>query len=465
MVSLNNTYFKLVKIFVNEGYKNIKNYVIFHTILILFLLFLQFFDIHDVKTQMFANLFAVIFIMINSYYSCKIFFSDKRSWLVLFSKSKEVIILCFLINIPYFLFINLQLVMLGAKAYIAIMYSLFQYLFSISFGIFLGVYFNIIPIFILAIINFIFFNVYNATSYNNVLSVNTFLYNLDVLNYSSILSILCISIFSFLCITFYFFKEKKFLYLLLIPIFINVFSIGYEYLSYMKVKKESYKSFNIDGYMCYYKGLKEKDAKLLGEILVYSLEEYDKILDVSEKRKIYIEKAYLNDVLWIGNSKPKSFLSDKDKVTINVLSDAMINFNNIDIFSKNYVDDVIDVDNYINVPKNRYQRHLLQGISSAIGRNVGTRLKYNKLKNYYDYYLNFFYNTKYRPNRFNYVYNVAGYIYIKNTDEFKRLYLESYKINNDKEFIELLKNKFNNLYYDKDVNYIITEAFRGKKHE
>ena len=99
-----------------------------------------------------------------------------------------------------------------------------------------------------------------------------------------------------------------------------------------------------------------------------------------KKRKIYIEKAYLNDVLWIGNSKPKSFLSDKDKVTINVLSDAMINFNNIDIFSKNYVDDVIDVDNYINVPKNRYQRHLLQGISSAIGRNVGTRLKYNKLK-------------------------------------------------------------------------------------
>ena len=79
--------------------------------------------------------------------------------------------------------------------------------------------------------------------------------------------------------------------------------------------------------------------------------------------------------------------------------------------------------------------------------------------------MNFFYNTKYRPNRFNYVYNVAGYIYIKNPDEFKRLYLESYKINNDKEFIELLKNKFNNLYYDKDVNYIITEAFRGKKHE
>ncbi|MBE2990274.1 hypothetical protein IMK14_06505, partial [Sneathia sp. DSM 16630] len=74
--------------------------------------------------------------------------------------------------------------------------------------------------------------------------------------------------------------------------------------------------------MCYYKGLKEKDAKLLGEILVYSLEEYDKILDVSEKRKIYIEKAYLNDLLWIGKSKPKSFLSDKDKVTINVLSDA-----------------------------------------------------------------------------------------------------------------------------------------------
>ena len=291
MVSLNNTYFKLVKIFVNEGYKNVKNYVIFHIILILFLLFLQFFDIHDVKTQMFANLFAVIVIMINSYYSCKIFFSDKRSWLVLFSKSKEVIILCFLINIPYFLFINLQLVMLGSKAHIAILYSLFQYLFSISFGIFLGVYFNIIPIFILAIINFIFFNVYNATSYNNVLSVNTFLYNLDVLNYSSILSILCISIFSFLCITFYFFKEKKFLYLLLIPVFINVFSIGYEYLSYMKVKKESYKSFNIDGYMCYYKGLKEKDAKLLGEILVYSLEEYDKILDVSEKKKNLYRKS------------------------------------------------------------------------------------------------------------------------------------------------------------------------------
>lgn len=454
-------YAKLTKIFINEGYKNVKNYVIFNTIFLSFLFFLQFFDIHDTKMQMFANLFVVIFIMVNSYYSCKIFFYSKRYWLIVLSKSKEIISLCLLVNIPYFLFITLQLFMLNVNIFTAIIYSLFQYSFSILFGIFLGIYFNIIPIFILAIINFIFFNVYNATSYNNILSVNTFLYNINILNYSSILTILCVNLFCLVSILFFFLNNKKLIYLLFIPILLYSFYLGYEYTSYMNIQQENYKTFNVDGYSCYHKGLSEKEARKLGEIVVYTLEEYDKILDINKKRDVYINKKYLSDILWIGRNKPKSFLVDKDRVTINILSDAMINFNNVDIFTKNYVDDVININNYINVSKlNRYQRHLIQGIKDTVGKNISIKLNDDSLKGYYDYYLNFFYNTKYRPNKFNYVYNVAGYIYLKSPKDFKKIYLESYKIHNDSQFIELLKNKFPNLYYDKDVNYIITEAFK-----
>lgn len=457
-----------------EGFNGLKNRIILNFFIIILLTVLQF---QDVGTQIIGNYFSVIWISINSYYICTIFFKGNKNAFLLLSRlsnSKKIFLLfsvSFIINIPYLFYIIIQLFFLKAGIFQTIYIPMLQYIFGIIFGITTAFFYKknigIGVIILLGFLNFFKYNIYSYDAYNHLFSISEMLYSVNSTNVTNILGFILMSIFGIVFSIILMdqnnkYKKIKIITLILSTLSVYSFRLYIELIESNKIENEKYKIVNVANQKIYYKGISESQAKNLSKIEIYFEEEYKKITGTIENREIFIKKLFLTDILWKFKKNNIFPITFKDRIIqINVLSDSMMNFDNFYLL-KNFIEEtekpLLDQSYDEN---NKYINHLLEGFSIIVKKNIGKELKSysgNKIEEYYNNDLKRIFLSP--SNKNNFIKRIAMLIYNKYPEKsiiFFKI-ISKNKPKNDKEFLILLKNNFIMLYNDRDVKKVIEEA-------
>ena len=367
-----------------EGFNGLKNRIILNFFIIILLTVLQF---QDVGTQIIGNYFSVIWISINSYYICTIFFKGNKNAFLLLSRlsnSKKIFLLfsvSFIINIPYLFYIIIQLFVLKAGIFQTIYIPMLQYIFGIIFGITTAFFYKknigIGVIILLGFLNFFKYNIYSYDAYNHLFSISEMLYSVNSTNVTNILGFILMSIFGIVFSIILMdqnnkYKKIKIITLILSTLSVYSFRLYIELIESNKIENEKYKIVNVANQKIYYKGISESQAKNLSKIEIYFEEEYKKITGTIENREIFIKKLFLTDILWKFKKNNIFPITFKDRIIqINVLSDSMMNFDNFYLL-KNFIEEtekpLLDQSYDEN---NKYINHLLEGFSIIVKKNIG----------------------------------------------------------------------------------------------
>lgn len=465
---------KTIKICNAEIYNGLGFSVLINILVFLFITGLQFGHITLIIS---SNYFVIIWISVNVYCVFSMFSKQNRAFLLdlsNLSSNKKLLMLYIvagIMNIGWGGVIFLQLVItMKATILNALMIAILQYVFALSIGTISGVlykkYIGIIIITCLTIGNFMFYNplIYDGSSH--FLSISEQLYDINVPNAINIISLMILSILSLFITSILSQPQKRFksikLVLVMLMCVVSYSTIiFYDFSSYENFLEEDYVTIDTENHTVKYKDISVDKVKTIYLIVSKLEKHYQNVQAESTYSKYVMDKRYLTALSWkLKGVKPKSIDCTKDTIYIHALSDSMLCFENDDLL-RNFIEIIKEamVLNIKGYNQSKYTRHLIEGYSIAIMKEVCGDLELEQSHKVEDYYIKEIEEIfNYPTTKFNFVYRVALIIYNKFPSSAREVYDITFKENpqSDKEFIKLLKNNFDDIASDEEMQAILS---------
>lgn len=451
----------ILKIQMQEIFKNIKMYIFLYALIIFLssVLFLQNFSM-----KITANLVLLIWISLMSLVGIKVFTENERESLFVINKTPisfkygRLILLQVIFNLPLFICMYIQTFFIGQNLLQSLGLSILSYLFSIMLGIFLGNTLSKTSSFVILMLivayNFFLVNPYRQTEYTYFLGVNEYLFNLKHINIINLFKIGLIILVGILTI----YLKRKHLYIkfgkyaLFIFLFLGLFILEIiQYKMYISANNVPLQFENIENREVILKNINSLDY-MDGVKILDKTQDYFIDLGGSKVKTYFIEKDFLSSLLWKFVTQEKGYILEENNLKVNIYSLAKLNFNEPDIVSKN-TDDIIglwksSIPNYID--GNRYFRHIIDGSgiifkTKAINETFGED---SKISNFINKELDSIIKSPITKN--NYVKRVGILVADTHKQDLVRMVrmIDDTNIETDKEFIQMLKEKFPNIYQD-----------------
>ncbi|WP_068268935.1 hypothetical protein [Caviibacter abscessus] len=424
-----------------------------------------------------ANLVVFIWISLMSLIGLKAFVENERESLFiinktsLFSKYVKLILAQIILNLPLLLCIGFQLFFLRQDILKTLELTIIFYMFAIMFGFLLGNTVSktsgIIILVLVFLYNFFLVNPYKMTEYTYLLGVNEFLFNLDNLNKINILKMLFIILLGIFTVfinrKYLFSKNGKLIsFTFLIMGFIILECVQYRFYifgentelktTYIKDRKIIYTNVDI---LEYSKGV---------EILQKVQNSYMN-LGGSTVKCYMIKKEFLSSLEWKFIKQSVSYELEKECLKINIYSLANLNFYDPAIVYS-MAGDIAGVwkqsiPNYVG--GNRYFRHIIDGSEAVfISKTIKTTFGENsRISKYAQNELDDTYKSPITKN--NYVKRIGILVADKYEDQLAYLIkiLNENKLDNNEEFIKILKDKFFDIYQDPYIYDFLKRNIKG----
>lgn len=467
---------KTIKICNAELYNGLFFKVLINILVLLFVIGLQF---GDITLKVSSNYFITIWISINAYLIFSLFGSKNRAFLLdlsSLSNNRKLLLLYMIagvMNIGWGIFIFFHLLLVMKATFLnALMVTVIQYIFGLSIGGVSGTlhkkYVGIIIIIGLAVHNFISYNplIYNGSSH--FLSISEQLYAINapnIINIASLISLilLCVFVTDILAKSYRGFKCVRLIILIVLCVASYTIMILYDFSKYDNHIDEKYSVVNKGNHIIKYDDIPLDRVNVIYSIVSEFERHYQSIQSETRYSKYIIDKRYLSAISWrIRNIEPKTVVINKEIMHIHVLSDSMIYFDYPDLL-RNFIDEmknamVINIKGY---NQSKYTRHLLEGYSISIMKDISGDLdleQSHKVENYYIKEIDDIFS--YPTTQFNFVYRVGLIIYNKFPSLVGAVYDKTYKQNpqSDKEFIELLEENFKDIVRDKEMQTILSRV-------
>ncbi len=467
---------KTIKICNVEIYNGLFYRLLINVLVLLFIIGLQF---GDITLKISSNYFVTTWISINVYSIFSLFRKKNRAFLLdlsYLSSNRKLLMLYMvsgIMNIGWGLFIFLHLLFV-MKAVIlnALIVTLLQYAFALSIGAVGGILYKkfvgITLIIGLGVINFISYNplIYDGSSH--FLSISEQLYAINVPNIINLISLSLLILLSVLVVavlTKSGKKQKGVMLIILLMVGITTYTaiIFKDFSKYESLVKEDYVTIAMADHTVEYKDIQIDKVKVIYSIVSEFENHYQKIQSETRYSRYTMDKAYLSALSWkFKGLQPKTVTFDKDTLHIHVLSDSMIYFENAELL-RNFMDEM----EYAMAPEvkgykqSKYTRHLVEGYSTAIMRDISGRLDLEQSQKVEDYYSKEIKDIfSYPTTNFNFVYRVALIIYDQFPSSVGAVYDAVLRQNpqSDQEFIRLLKNNFKDIVRDEDMKAILSRV-------
>lgn len=464
---------KTIKICNVEIYNGLVYRLLVNVLVLLFIIGLQ---LGDITLKVSSNYFVTTWISINVYSIFSLFRKKNRAFLLdisYLSSNRKLLMLYTvsgIMNIGWGIFIFLHLLfVMKAMILNALMLTLLQFAFALSIGAVGGVlykkFIGIILIIGFAVINLISYNplIYDGSSH--FLSISEQLYAINMPNIINLISLILLLLLSVLVVCILSKSDKRFKgFKLMILIMVCIASytaiIFHDFSKYESLAKEDYATIAMGEHVVEYKDIPENKVKVIYSIVSEFEKHYQKVQAETGYSKYIMDKRYLSAISWkIKGIQPKTVTFNRGNMYINVLSDSMIYFEDADLL-RNFIDEMkcamaLDVKG---CNKSKYTRHLVEGYSIAIMRDISGSLDLEQAQKVEDYYTKEIRDIfSYPTTQFNFVYRVALIIYNKFPSSVGAVYDATLRQNpqTDQEFIELLENNFMDIFRDKDMQAIL----------
>ncbi|WP_066495551.1 hypothetical protein [Abyssisolibacter fermentans] len=464
---------RTIKISNEEIFNGLKYKILINALFFILIVVLQ---LEDITLKVSSNYLVTTWISINVYFVFSIFKKKNRQFILDISSlsNKKKFLLLYLVvgimNFTWFICIFLQLIyFMSANLINALFVAMLQYIFAISLGAIGGVFYKkhvgLIIIIGLVIFNFMGYNplIYDGASH--LLSISEQLNSINVLNITNILSLLVLT-FLFLFTTYLFTKlNKKHMLKKLVVITIAcsisyVAILYYDYSQYNNVKKQSFMLATYGDNAIEYRAVSKNKVDEICNIIDELEKQFKKIQPNTEYSNYIIDKECLSKVLWrLQEKKPKTVMIDKNTIEVNLLSSSMIYFDEPD-FLRNFIEEIqVEMAKNVNgYSQSRYTRHLIEGYSIIILKDLCDAIHIEQSQNVKTYYIDEINEIFSVPTtRFNFVYRIALLVYEKYPDHIERLYRVTLEQNpkTNKEFVQLLEVYFNEIFNDSEVYKIL----------
>lgn len=465
---------KTIKICNYEIYNGLVYRLLINILVLLFIVGLQF---GDITLKVSSNYFATTWISINVCFIFSLFRKKNRAFLLdlsdLSSNGKLLMLymVAVIMTIGWGLVIFFQLLfVMKATILNALMVTILQYVFALSIGAVGGIlykkYIGIMIIIGLAVANSIFYNplIYDGSSH--FLSISEQLYAVNVpniINFISLILLLLLSTFviGILSESHKRFKGAKLMILMMVCVASYTAMIFYDFSKYESLVKENCVTIAMGDHTVEYKDIPIDKVEAIYSIVSEFEKHYQKVQKETRYSKYIIDKRYLSALSWkLKGIHPKTVDFNKDKMYIHVLSDSMIYFEDADLL-RNFMDEmkdamVLDIKGY---NQSKYTRHLVEGYTISIMKDISGDLDLEQSQKVEDYYIKEIKDIfSYPTTQFNFIYRVALIIYNKFPSSVGAVYDVTFKQNpqSDKEFIELLEENFEDIVRDEEMQAILS---------
>lgn len=455
----------IFEIEVQEIFRTKKLFILMYGIIILFssILYMQ-----DFSMKVTANLILMIWVSLITLLGVKVFIEDERESLFVLSKISLVTkyvrltLLQCIINLPIFLSILVELYVMKQNILIVLLWAILSYAFSIMLGLFLGNTASkktglMILMFIFAY-NFFFVNAYRQTEYSFIFAINEYIFNLDkinVISFCKMLAAIFLGIFSVSMRRNHIYSNtRKYILLpLLIAGFIIIESSLFAYDRLESSREPQFKL--IEGHKVTFKNINPDDY-VKGVELLTKLQKSYMPFGGSRVEKYEINKIFRSSFGWKFVDQEEPIILDKNCLRVNIYSLSALNFYEPSVVINNCDDFILlwmtSIDKYNR--DNRYFKHILDGASEVIKRKViyetfgeNSAVSKQTEKDIYSIY-------DAPITKFNYVKRVGLLTADKYENQLIQLVedLDKVSIKTDKQFVELLQEKFPEIYEDSYIH-------------
>ncbi|MEQ9810203.1 hypothetical protein [Streptococcus jiangjianxini] len=464
----------ILKIQMQEIFRSIKKYIFIYALIIILsnVLYKQ-----DFSMKITSNLVLLTWISLMSLMGIKVFTESERGSLFVinkipnFFKYAKLISAQMIFNLPLFMCMYVQIFFLGQESFKSLGLTLLAYLFAIMLGVFLGNTFSktssLIILLLIFAYNFLGVNPYKQTEYTYFLGMNEYLFNLsniNVINLGKMMLIILLGVFTI-------YLKRKHLYLKIgkyiscLTLFLGLFILEMtQYSLYVSGENTSLQVRNIENREVVFKNINSLEY-MEGVKLLEKTQDYYIDLGGSSVKSYVIKKDFLSSLQWKLIDQPPNYILEENDLIVNIYSLAELNFHESDIISKN-CDDMIDmwkssIPNYID--GNRYFRHIIDGsgnvfkikaIEATFGENSSVSNSINKE-------LDTIIESPITKN--NYVKRVGILVANNHKQDLVKLVrmLDDINVETDREFIQILKNKFPDIYQDPYMYSFFKDILRG----
>lgn len=435
----------------------------------------------DFSMKMTGNLTLVLWIAIFSFLIVKEFTKEERlsffylNHLSLPRKYSIIIGNIILLNIVSFFIFIYQIYGLSKNFMLTLAIANLYFFFAISLGILCSFLFSkkigIICLLALYLYNFLFCNPYQYTAYTKIFSLNDLLYHIQEINIIAITKML----FIILLVIFLIYTNKQFiglkksklyLYIYLVLLFLVIESVTIVSFVNENINQSFYSYTKKDTPIIQLSKIKEDEKNKMSFILHDLSDRYNEI-GIDIPNKIKFKKSYLSNFGWLFFERQAPITIEKEAINIMILTPAMTNFVQEDMIYS-FVKEgskAMSEQNRFNM-KNTYTRHFLEGSDDVIvqmtcqqifGSTSNIAQKCNsEIQEIYDAPIT----------NYNYIKRIGLLCYDKHREQYADILqkLNEVSITSDKEFIEVLKERFPEVYYDPYINIFLMDMENGLRN-
>ncbi len=455
----------MLKIQVQEIFRTKKLFVLMYGCIIFFSSILY---VQDFSMKVTANLVLIVWISLMTFLGIKAFIQNERESLFVLSKTPLVlkyfrlILSQFIINLPLFVCLGIQLLFMGQDVFVSLAWTILSYIFAIMLGLFLGNTVSrmsgLVTLLVVFAYNFFIVNPYRQMEYSFLFGINEYLFNLDKIHVVSLCKMVGTILLGVLSVAI----RKKHVYLkkskyISLVFFITGLIIIESSLFGLFKLGESSEPENIrmqDRQVTFINVTPEEYVQ--GVELLTEIQNSYIPLGASTVHNYEIEKTYLSSTGWKFVNQEDSLKLEGDKLRVNIYSLVALNFYEPSIVINNCDDFVIlwkqSIKKY--TKDNRYFKHIVDGAGEAIKRNAIyktfgessaiSKLASKDIDSIYDAPIT----------KFNYVKRIGLLVADKYDNQLIGLVKElgKVKLKTDKEFAEFLQEKFPQIYQDSYIH-------------
>lgn len=466
----------MIRIQVQEIFRTKRLFVLMYACLIFFtsILYTQ-----DFSIKVTANLFLTVWTSLMTFLGVKIFTQYERESLFVLSKTPLTSKYCRLVlsqcilNFPIFLCLTTQLLLEGRYVLESLAWAILSYVFAIMLGLFLGNTLSRMSGFVvlLAIVayNFFFVNPYRQLEYSFVFGLNEYFFNLQkihVVSLCKMVGIILLAILSIIIRKRYFYSRSG-KYVLLTLFISGLILIELTLFGLYKTSKDSDPQYiSLQEREVTFVNVAPQDYKQGVSLLANTQNAYVPF-GGSKVKNYEIRKMFLSELGWKFIRQEEPLILDGDKLRVNIYSLATLNFENPSMILNNTRDFAVfwsqTIPNY--KEDNRYFRYIIDGaaeviIMNAINNSFGENsasVKQAKKE------IDSIYEAPITKD--NYVKRIGLLVADQYEDQLLELasQLGKIKLKTDKEFIDLLSEKFPEIYQDPYIHAFLEKRIQEEK--
>jgi hypothetical protein len=449
---------------------------------IIILCFMTFLSTGDLNLRLVAHLLTLFWISINTCQLNTLFKRKKCEFIFCQSPisydSRFIMLLksSIIENTIFAIFIMLHLVFfMHANIYNALIITVVHFFFAIAIGTFCSQLSNqslgLILITLFYVSRFYMGSWWTSDEHSRYVSPTIQLYNVHIINVINTFSLIIQTIILLLLSKLLLGVYKKFrgvktagLIGLCIILFIGI--ISYELTFNKEIEESAYRTITMNQKLVKFKGVDEKSATELTNLLIALENETTKLgLESSQSREYHINKYYISYLQTLYKTRPIPVNKEEDIIYINIFSDAMTNFKEInivrDIMFRVY--DQIEIEE--NDALNNYVHQIIDGCREHVFKSV------------YENNLNIISKEfvemcdreiedrdKSVTTQSNFLKKIVNYMFEKYPEDIHKLYsiVRSEDPKNNEELIEIFDENFQEILADCKIQNIIKSVNRSK---